>query len=102
MRNPLPWRYEPSGDSDGELVGTDHFVLDADGNEIACPPCEETAVLMVKGANAYASLTLACDKVASWLEQRAAYHAASGRHHEASILMHQVGILRDAVTKAKE
>ncbi len=44
--NPAPWRYEPQWDSDGETAGVDHFVLDASGDEIACPPHEGTARLM--------------------------------------------------------
>lgn len=35
-----PFKYEPCGDSDGETIGTDHFVLDAKGDEIALAPDE--------------------------------------------------------------
>lgn len=37
-----PFKYEPSGDNEG----MDHFVLDNEGNEIACAPNEETAKLL--------------------------------------------------------
>lgn len=29
-----PWRYAPVSDSDGERIGTDHFILDANGDEV--------------------------------------------------------------------
>jgi hypothetical protein len=40
-----PFHYEPSGDSDGEAIWTDHFVLDSDGEELCCPPNEAIARL---------------------------------------------------------
>ncbi len=40
-----PFTYECHGDSDGELVGYDHFVLDADGNELCIAPDEDTGRL---------------------------------------------------------
>lgn len=40
------WKYEPSGDSDGEHAFTDHFVMDENGDEIGCPPGEHYARLM--------------------------------------------------------
>ena len=42
----MPWRYECHGDSDGETAGYDHFVLDADGHELAVVPNEEIGRLM--------------------------------------------------------
>ncbi len=47
-----PWVYEPSSDVDGDpvyetpTVGTDHFVLSADGDEIACAANEDEARLI--------------------------------------------------------
>lgn len=46
----MPWRYECHGDSDGETIGYDYFVFDANGNEIASPPTEEIARAMVATA----------------------------------------------------
>jgi hypothetical protein len=40
-----PFVYEASGDSDGEYAGVDHFVLDADGEQMACAPSEEVGLL---------------------------------------------------------
>lgn len=40
-----PFRYECYGDSDGELVGYDHFVFDANGDEISHAPDEKTGRL---------------------------------------------------------
>jgi hypothetical protein len=46
------WRYEPSGDSDGERAGIDHFVIEVTGpnpndwREIACPPSRDHALLI--------------------------------------------------------
>jgi hypothetical protein len=39
------WRYQPSGDCDGEHYGIDHFVMEGD-EEIARPPDEARARLM--------------------------------------------------------
>lgn len=41
-----PWRYECVGDSDGETVGYDHLVYDADGNELATAPNEQVGKLI--------------------------------------------------------
>lgn len=43
---PSPWRYAPESDSDGFTIGTDHFVLDAEGDELAVAPNENTARLV--------------------------------------------------------
>lgn len=43
---PHPWRYAPESDTDGFTIGTDHFVLDADGNEVCVAPDEPTARLL--------------------------------------------------------
>lgn len=68
--NPTPWRYEPCGDSDGFTAGTDHFVLDADGNEIACPPCDDTARKMAAAPDLHNALvTLPIIRLGETLEQ---------------------------------
>jgi hypothetical protein len=40
------WTYAPEGDSDGETVGIDHFVIDGKGEEVCCPRSEERARLI--------------------------------------------------------
>ena len=41
---PAPWTYRPEGDSDGFTIGTDHFVLDANGDEVCVAPDEATGM----------------------------------------------------------
>ncbi len=41
-----PWTYEPSGDSDGEQVWMDHFVMDANGEEVCCAANEKRGRLI--------------------------------------------------------
>lgn len=43
---PERWTYEPCGDVDGDRIGTDHFVLDHKGDEVACPGSEARARLI--------------------------------------------------------
>ncbi len=50
------WTYEPCGDSDGEMIGTDHFVIDEKGDEIACPRNEKQARLIAAAPDLLASL----------------------------------------------
>lgn len=52
----LPFRYEPSGDSDGFTAGIDHFVLDANGEELACAPNEEIGLLFAASPDLYREL----------------------------------------------
>ena len=40
-----PFRYECVGDVDGHLVGYDHFVYDADGEELTNAPNERVGML---------------------------------------------------------
>jgi hypothetical protein len=54
--SPPPWRYEPSGDCDGERFGTDHFVLDGNGDELAVAPDAETGRAMAATLELLASL----------------------------------------------
>ena len=61
--HPGPYRYAPCGDSDGETVGTDHFVLDATGSEIACPGDEATARLL---AMAWTLRSVLADILEEW------------------------------------
>jgi len=73
QRSPrFPFRYEPSGDSDGEHVGIDHFVLDADGDEMACPPTEEIGLLFA----AAPQLQAATESLVVAIEDMAAARAA--------------------------
>lgn len=53
----MQWKYEPCGDSDGEVIGIDHFVIDENGDEIACPRNEKTARLI----SAAPDLLAACE-----------------------------------------
>lgn len=54
---PGPWSYEPAGDSDGETVGVDHFVMGDGGRvELACPPTEGDALLMAAAPKMYAAV----------------------------------------------
>lgn len=48
-----PFRYEPSVDCDGERHGVDHFVLDADGEELAWVPDEETGRLLAASSEMF-------------------------------------------------
>lgn len=51
---PEPWDYLPAGDSDGETVGIDHFVMGDGGRvELACPRSEGDALLMAGGLPAF-------------------------------------------------
>jgi hypothetical protein len=40
------WTYSPAGDCDGERVGTDHFVLDGNYDEVVIAPDEESGRLI--------------------------------------------------------
>lgn len=81
-----PWRYAPvSGDSRGEEAWTDHNVLDAEGNELACPPDEWTARLMA----AAPTLLEACEQ---------AYRSARVVHGDGSPLCLK---LKNAIDGAK-
>lgn len=53
---PVPWRFEMHGDGDGERFGYGYFVLDANGDEIACPPNEPTGHLQAAAPQMYAAL----------------------------------------------
>lgn len=59
MKMQLPLRYEPSGDCDGEMYGTDHIVVDSNNEEIAIAPDEKSALLLVKSANCHHRLLAA-------------------------------------------
>lgn len=56
-----PFRYECQGDSDGETVGCDHFVFDADGNEIALAPDAATGRLFAASPRLLAACRKAAD-----------------------------------------
>ncbi len=45
MKAQPPFAYRPEWDSDGEVAGVDHFVIDANEEEIACAPSEEIGLL---------------------------------------------------------
>jgi hypothetical protein len=53
---PVPWRFEMEGDGDGERFCCDYFVLDANGDEIACPPDEATGHLQTAAPAMYTAL----------------------------------------------
>lgn len=61
------WTYAPEGDSDGELVGTDHFVIDEKGDEIACPGTEKQARLIAAAPDLLAA---AREAVMFWYESK--------------------------------
>lgn len=88
-----PFRYEPCGDSDGETHGIDHFVVDAEGFEIACPPDEETARLLAASAD----LLAACERTLADLDQN--YLASGGRLTTRG--QEIAALMRAAVAKAK-
>lgn len=48
--------YRPAGDSDGERIGTDHFVTKADGTEVCIAPDEELGLLFSAAPDLLAAL----------------------------------------------
>lgn len=51
-----PWRYAPVSDSDGERIGTDHFILDANGDEVGVARTAEEGLLTAAGPDLLAEL----------------------------------------------
>ena len=52
-------RYAPESDCDGEIVGTDHFVLTLDGDdEVACAPDQELGQLFAAAPDLLAALKM--------------------------------------------
>lgn len=97
------WTYEPAGDVDGHLVGTDHFVIEWTGpgpdefwREIACPPTEEHARL-IAGAQ---DLRAALKAIASRFDRPRNDEPA---HYETGILlsMAEMRAAYDAIDKAE-
>ena len=64
----LPFRYAPEGDCDGERYGIDHFVLDANGDELCVAPNQTTAEFVVRACNAHDELVSALETLVADVE----------------------------------
>ncbi len=52
----MNWEYAPESDSDGFTIGVDHFVIDSEGNQIACAPDEPRGRLIAAAPRMLAAL----------------------------------------------
>lgn len=98
QHTPGPWEYRPEGDSDGEVVGIDHFVIAGDV-ELACPPREEDARLMAAAPD----LLLACKEMLTILKhlERCEASADDGLGEYLRRLRNALSHARAAIAKAE-
>lgn len=75
---PGPWTYEPAGDSDGEMIGIDHFVMAGDV-EMACPRTEADARLIAAAPD----MLYACQEIVAALNE---YMADKGTQYPSEVI----------------